>query len=90
MKSCGMCEGGEHTTTAIGEEGMKRNNEKVKSNQTLILCFIAECMDEMPEEECAKIVEKGKCKKRGDLCMKSCDMCKSGEDTTTAAGGMNE
>ena len=43
-------------------------------------------MDEMPEEECAKIVDKGKCDKKGDKCMKSCDMCEGGEEMTTAEG----
>ena len=50
-------------------------------------------MDEMEEKDCAKIVKKEQCDKKGDKCKKSCDMCgggeattESGEDTTKAAG----
>lgn len=50
-------------------------------------------MDEMEEADCAKIVKKEQCDKKGDKCKKSCDMCDDGgattaggEDTTEAAG----
>ena len=50
--------------------------------------IVLDCMDEMSEAECAKIVEKGKCEKKGQKCMKSCSMCDGGEETTTAVGGI--
>lgn len=34
-----------------------------------------ECMDEMEEADCAKVVKKDQCEKKGDKCKKSCDMC---------------
>lgn len=39
-------------------------------------------MDEMEEKDCAKIVKKEQCEKKGDKCKKSCDMCDDGEATT--------
>ena len=41
-------------------------------------------MDELPEKDCKKIVDKEKCADKGDKCMKSCNMCEGG---TTASGG---
>ena len=32
-------------------------------------------MDEMEEADCAKVVKKDQCEKKGDKCKKSCDMC---------------
>lgn len=44
-------------------------------------------MDEMEEADCAKIVKKDQCEKKGDKCKKSCDMC-DGEPASTQATGM--
>jgi hypothetical protein len=44
-----------------------------------------ECTDELPEKDCKKIVDKGKCEDKGDKCMMSCDMCD--DAGTTPAGG---
>ena len=55
--------------------------------------FSTECMDEMDEASCAKVVKKEQCEKKRNQCMKSCGMCdyepattKSGEDTTEKGG----
>ena len=50
---------------------------------------LGDCMDEMSEEDCAKVVKKDQCEKKGAKCMMSCDMCnyEAPAMTTTMAGG---
>ena len=90
MKSCDMCKdgGGEMTTTQTGGT--------IEANLPLLLYvisqkrpFIGECRDELDEKDCTKIVKKDQCKKKGQMCMKSCNMCNDGsggEDTTPVGG----
>jgi hypothetical protein len=48
-----------------------------------------DCMDDLPEKDCQKIVKKEKCADKGYQCKMSCDMCgdEMTEPPTTAAGG---
>ena len=39
------------------------------------MSVIADCMDDMSAEDCAKVVKKDQCEKKGAKCMMSCNMC---------------
>ena len=42
-------------------------------------------MDELKENDCVKIVKKDQCKKKGQKCMKSCNLCTNGGGTGECA-----
>lgn len=40
----------------------------------------------MEEADCAKVVKKEQCEKKGEKCKKSCAMCEDGGETATSGG----
>ena len=47
-------------------------------------------MDEMSAEDCAKVVKKNQCEKKGAKCMISCEMCDSATTTPTTTADADD